>query len=131
MTGVQTCALPILQAALGLSQMTRLDKFVKRRHDIVTQYDDLLSGLPVSPQHHPAECYSATHLYVIRLKSKVLEKTHKQVFNELRESGIGVNLHYIPIHTQPYYQKLGFNTGDRSEERRVGKECRSRWSPYH
>lgn len=101
-----------IQAALGLSQMTRLDKFVKRRHDIVTQYDDLLSGLPVSPQHHPAECYSATHLYVIRLKSKVLEKTHKQVFNELRESGIGVNLHYIPIHTQPYYQKLGFNTGD-------------------
>jgi UDP-4-amino-4,6-dideoxy-N-acetyl-beta-L-altrosamine transaminase len=101
-----------IQAALGLSQMNRLDDFVKRRHVIAAQYDELLCDLPVLPQCRSVECYSAMHLYLVRLTTEKLNKSHGQVFSELRESGIGVNLHYIPVHTQPYYQKLGFNTGD-------------------
>ena len=101
-----------IQAALGLSQMNRLDDFVKRRHVIAAQYDELLCDLPVLPQRRSVECYSAMHLYLVRITTEKLNKSHGQVFSELRESGIGVNLHYIPVHTQPYYQKLGFNTGD-------------------
>lgn len=101
-----------IQAALGLSQMTRLDEFVERRHKIADKYDDSLRDLPVTPQHRPSDGYSAMHLYVIRLTTEELEKTHKQVFSELRESGVGVNLHYIPLHTQPYYRELGFSESD-------------------
>lgn len=101
-----------IQAALGLSQMTRLDDFVKRRHEIADQYDDLLRDLPVTSQYQPSDSYSGMHLYVIRLETEKLSKSHKQIFKELREAGIGVNLHYIPIHTQPWYQKMGFKKGD-------------------
>ena len=101
-----------IQAALGLSQMARLEEFVERRHKIADKYDDLLRDLPVTHQHRPPDVYSAMHLYVIRLTTEELEKSHKLVFSELRESGIGVNLHYIPVHTQPYYRKLGFSVGD-------------------
>jgi len=101
-----------LQAALGLSQMTRLDEFIERRHKIAAQYDDLLSDLPVTSQHRTSDSYSGMHLYVIRTATEKLGKSHKQIFSELRESGIGVNLHYIPVHMQPYYRELGFNVGD-------------------
>ena len=101
-----------LQAALGLSQMNRLDEFVTRRQAIAKKYNEELQGLPiVLPWQHP-DTYSAYHLYVICLKKDKVEKTHKQVFEELRQAGIGVNLHYIPVHTQPYYQQLGFDWGD-------------------
>lgn len=97
-----------LQAALGVSQMERLDKYVARRHQLARRYDDLLAGLPVvTPWQHP-HGYSGLHLYVIRLELNKIRKTHRQVFESLRELGIGVNLHYIPIHTQPYYQRIGF-----------------------
>ena len=101
-----------IQAALGLSQMNRLDEFVERRHKIADKYDNSLRDLTVTPQYRPSDAYSAMHLYVIRLTTEELEKSHKLVFSELRESGIGVNLHYIPVHTQPYYRKLGFSVGD-------------------
>jgi len=101
-----------MQAALGLSQMTRLDEFVERRHNIAGIYDDSLRDLPVTPQHRPSDRYSAMHLYVIRLATEELDKSHKQIFSELRESGVGINLHYIPVHTQPYYRQLGFSAGD-------------------
>ena len=101
-----------LQAALGISQMQRLDKFVAQRHVLAQCYNDLLSDLPLTlPWQHP-DSYSGLHLYVIRLRLDQINKTHLQVFEELREAGIGVNLHYIPVHLQPYYQKIGFNKGD-------------------
>ncbi|MEC4747776.1 UDP-4-amino-4,6-dideoxy-N-acetyl-beta-L-altrosamine transaminase [Methylomicrobium sp. Wu6] len=100
-----------LQAALGLSQMQRLDEFVARRHAIAKRYDRLLADLPVvTPWQHP-DSYSGLHLYVIRLKLKEIGGTHRQVFEDLRAAGIGVNLHYIPVHTQPYYEGLGFKAG--------------------
>jgi UDP-4-amino-4,6-dideoxy-N-acetyl-beta-L-altrosamine transaminase len=100
-----------LQAALGLSQMQRLDVFVAKRHAIANRYDQLLAGLPVTvPWQHP-DGYSGLHLYVIRLKLAAIGQTHRQVFESLRASGIGVNLHYIPVHLQPYYEGLGFKAG--------------------
>jgi len=101
-----------LQAALGISQMDRLDAFVARRHELAKRYDELLKDLPVTtPWQHP-DSYSGLHLYVIRLQLDAITKTHRQVFESLREQGIGVNLHYIPVHTQPYYQKMGFEPQD-------------------
>lgn len=101
-----------LQAALGLSQMKRLGQYVARRHRIAQRYDVLLEGLPVkSPWQHP-ESYSGLHLYVIRLELDKIAKSHREVFDSLRQQGVGVNLHYIPVHTQPYYQRMGFKTGD-------------------
>lgn len=104
-----------LQAALGASQMDRLDEFVARRHAIARRYDQMLSDLPVvTPWQHP-DGYSGLHLYVIRLQLASIHKSHRQVFESLRAQGIGVNLHYIPVHTQPYYQRMGFKPGDYPE----------------
>lgn len=101
-----------LQAALGISQMARLDQFVASRHRLARRYDQLLEALPVTtPWQHP-DAYSGLHLYVIRLQLDAIGKTHRQVFEALRTLGIGVNLHYIPVHTQPYYQRMGFRPGD-------------------
>lgn len=101
-----------LQAALGVSQMNRLDAYVARRHELARRYDKSLANLAViTPWQHP-DSYSGMHLYVIRLQLDKINKTHRQVFEEMREYGIGVNLHYIPIHTQPYFQRMGFNRGD-------------------
>ena len=101
-----------LQGAMGVSQMDRLDAFVARRHELAKRYDSLLADLPVTtPWQHP-DSYSGLHLYVIRLQLDNLSKNHRQVFESLREQGIGVNLHYIPVHTQPYYQAMGFAAED-------------------
>ena len=101
-----------IQAALGASQLQRLDEFVERRRFLAQRYNKLLQALPLTlPWKHP-DTNSSWHLYVIRLKLDKINKTHRQVFEELRSAGIGVNLHYIPVHFQPYYQKLGFNYGD-------------------
>ena len=101
-----------LQAALGISQMERLDSFVARRHELARRYDELLQNLPVIPPWQHSDSYSGLHLYVIRLQLDKIGKTHRQIFEQLREQGIGVNLHYIPVHTQPYYQNMGFKQGD-------------------
>ncbi|WNK20115.1 UDP-4-amino-4,6-dideoxy-N-acetyl-beta-L-altrosamine transaminase [Halomonas piscis] len=107
-----------LQAALGVSQMARLDDYVARRNALAERYDELLAALPLTtPWQHP-DSYSGRHLYVIGLKLDQIRMTHRQVFEHLREQGIGVNLHYIPVHTQPYYQQLGFQTGDFPEAER-------------
>ncbi|MDT4824902.1 UDP-4-amino-4,6-dideoxy-N-acetyl-beta-L-altrosamine transaminase [compost metagenome] len=101
-----------LQAALGVTQLQRLDRYVARRHELARRYDQLLAGFPVTtPWQHP-DSYSGLHLYVIRLQLDKLRTSHRQVFESLREQGIGVNLHYIPVHSQPYYQSLGFGAGD-------------------
>jgi dTDP-4-amino-4,6-dideoxygalactose transaminase len=101
-----------LQAALGLSQMQRLDAFVAQRHALAQRYDALLADIPlVTPWQHP-DSHSGLHLYVIRLCPHRIHKTHREVFEGLRSQGIGVNVHYIPVHTQPYYAHMGFAAGD-------------------
>lgn len=112
-----------LQAALGVSQMQRLDDYVSRRHALARRYDEQLADLPVTlPWQHP-DSYSGLHLYVIRLKLDQIDRTHREVFEALREQGIGVNLHYIPVHTQPYYQRMGFKAGDFPEAERYYAEA--------
>jgi len=112
-----------IQAALGVSQMMRLDQYVARRHDLASRYDKLLADLPVTlPWQHP-DSFSGMHLYVVRLKLDLISKTHVEVFNGLRERGIGVNLHYIPVHTHPYYQRMGFEPGDFPEAERYYSEA--------
>ena len=101
-----------LQGALGASQMTRLEAYVARRHELARRYDKLLTDLPVvTPWQHP-DGYSGLHLYVVRLQLDQISKSHLDVFNALQAKGILVNLHYIPVHTQPYYQAMGFKEGD-------------------
>lgn len=112
-----------LQAALGVSQMTRLDQYVARRHEIAQRYDRLLADLPLTlPWQHP-DSYSAYHLYVIRLQLDRIKATHLQVFEALRARDIMVNLHYIPVHTQPYYQQLGFRAGSFPESEQYYREA--------
>lgn len=101
-----------LQAALGISQLERLDQYVARRHQLAERYSGLLTGLPVTTPWQHSDGYSGLHLYVIRLQLDALQKSHRQVFESLRAQGVGVNLHYIPVHTQPYYQRMGFKQGD-------------------
>lgn len=100
-----------LQAALGLNQMQRLDEFVSKRHAIAKRYDYLLADLPLVTPWQDEDSYSGLHLYVIRLKLNKIGITHRQVFEGMRTAGIGVNLHYIPVYTQPYYENLGFKVG--------------------
>ncbi len=101
-----------IQAALGLSQLGRLDEFVAQRHRLAERYDKKLAGLQLATPWRSPETYSAFHLYVIRLKLDEIGNTHRQVFEALRSSGIMVNLHYIPVHTQPFFERIGFRRGD-------------------
>lgn len=101
-----------LQAALGVSQLTRLKQFVSKRHELAAYYHNILQDLPIVLPYQLPDTYSGLHLYVIRLIPERISKTHKEVFEALRAKGIGVNVHYIPVHTQPYYQQLGFKLGD-------------------
>lgn len=97
-----------LQAALGVSQITRLDEYVVRRHNLARRYNELLADLPVTLPWQHLENFSSFHLYPICLQLSKIAKTHRQVFESLREKGIGVNLHYIPVYSQPYFLRMGF-----------------------
>lgn len=112
-----------LQAALGVTQMQRLEQFIAARHRLAARYNEMLSGLPVTVPFQLENTYSGLHLYVIRLQLHAIGLTHKEVFDGLRANGIGVNLHYIPVHTQPYYQKMGFKLGDFPESEKYYKEA--------
>jgi len=112
-----------LQAALGLSQLQRLEEIIARRHEVARAYDEALADLPLQLPHNHPDTYSALHLYPVRLRLDRIRRTHREVFEELRERGIGVNLHYIPVHTQPYYRDLGFSAGDFPEAERYHAEA--------
>ena len=100
-----------IQAALGLSQMLRLDSFVEKRHHIAQRYDNELAGLPIqTPWQHP-DNYSAYHIYPIRIKQNESGTTQRQVYDAMQGAGINVNLHYIPVYRQPYYEGMGFKVG--------------------
>lgn len=101
-----------IQAGLGLSQLKRVDAFIKKRRALAVNYDEALSTLPVITPWQTPDCLSSYHLYPIQIMLNVVNKTRKMVFDELRKANIGVNVHYIPVHTQPYYQQLGFKQGD-------------------
>jgi UDP-4-amino-4,6-dideoxy-N-acetyl-beta-L-altrosamine transaminase len=101
-----------LQAALGLSQLARLDAFLARRRELAARYQRLLADLPVTMQAPQADAESAWHLFVVRLQGARIQCSHREVFDGMRAAGVGVNLHYIPIHLQPYYRDLGFAPGD-------------------
>jgi UDP-4-amino-4,6-dideoxy-N-acetyl-beta-L-altrosamine transaminase len=101
-----------IQAALGISQIKRLDEFVAKRHAIALRYNDTLSESRITlPMQHP-DTYSAFHLYIIRVQKGISEISHLEMFERLRAAGILVNLHYIPVYRQPYYQKMGFVPAD-------------------
>jgi len=112
-----------LQGALGVSQMTRLKQFVARRHELASRYNELLKDLPLTTPWQYPDGYSGLHLYVIRLHLNQIKKTHREVFEGLRANGIIVNLHYIPVHLQPYYQRVGFKVGQFPEAERFYAEA--------
>nr|WP_314584027.1 UDP-4-amino-4,6-dideoxy-N-acetyl-beta-L-altrosamine transaminase [uncultured Pseudomonas sp.] len=101
-----------MQAALGLSQLNKLDGFLARRRQLVARYQALLGDLPLTLPTCQADAESAWHLYVVRVQTERLTVSHRQVFEGLRAEGIGVNVHYIPVHLQPYYRDLGFAADD-------------------
>lgn len=101
-----------LQAALGISQMKKLDRFIERRQEIVTLYNEELASVPgVILPHQLNYTKSGWHLYIIQLDKAVLTKTRKEIFDEMRALNIGVHVHYIPVYWHPYYRKLGYEKG--------------------
>jgi UDP-4-amino-4,6-dideoxy-N-acetyl-beta-L-altrosamine transaminase len=112
-----------IQAALGASQMTRLEGFAARRRQIADLYDQALEGLPLRPLARDPQAVSGWHLYMIRLDLRAIRKTRREVFESLRAQGIGVNVHYIPVHLQPDYARLGFTPGMFPEAERYYEEC--------
>ena len=101
-----------IQAALGWSQLTRLPEFLRRRRELAARYDCLLADLPVALPARRPDRDSSWHLYPVRLDAVRCAGTRRQVYDAMRAFGIGVNVHYIPVHLQPYYRKLGFKSGD-------------------
>ncbi len=111
-----------LQAALGLSQLTRLDTFLRRRHQLADRYDRLLADLPLQLPLRRPSAFSALHLYPVRLlPGRTADR--RQVFERMRAAGIVVNVHYIPIYRQPYYQRLGYDPADFPEAERYYAQC--------
>ena len=101
-----------IQAALGLSQLKRLEKFVVKRNSLSRRYNELLKDFPITlPWQHP-DCFSACHLYIIRIPNKSKSFDRLEVFERFRSNGIGVNVHYIPVYRQPYYKKFNYNYDD-------------------
>ena len=112
-----------LHAALGINQFKRIDKFVSQRHELAERYDAVFAKVPLITPHRCPEGYSSLHLYVIRLQLDNIVRSHVDVFEFLRAAGIGVNLHYIPVHTQPYYREMGFKLGDFPESEQYYREA--------
>lgn len=102
-----------MQAALGYSQMYKVDEFVARRRELAARYNELLKDLDMLKLPYQDESTASSwHLYIVRVDFSKISKTKKQIFAEMKDKGVCLNLHYIPVHTQPYYEKLGFKQGD-------------------
>jgi dTDP-4-amino-4,6-dideoxygalactose transaminase len=108
-----------LQAALGLSQIQRLDEFIARRRELARRYDEYFTGTAIQPQVPTQAAESAWHLYAVRVPAC----RHRQIFERLREGAVGVNLHYIPVHTQPDFERQGFAEGDFPEAEAYYREA--------
>ncbi len=100
-----------IQAALGISQMAKLDTFVKRRQEIAARYDAVLASMPILTLRQHPDSLSSYHLYPIRVRESLCGKTQRQIYDALWKANIGVNLHYIPVYRQPYYEAMGFKAG--------------------
>lgn len=116
-----------IQAALGIGQLKKLDRFIKRRREIITRYNDAFKNLEwLTLQYERPGVFSALHLYVIRIDYERIGKTRTQVMNELRAKAIGTQVHYIPVHFQPYYQEhFGFKRGDYPKTEHYYQQCLS------
>jgi UDP-4-amino-4,6-dideoxy-N-acetyl-beta-L-altrosamine transaminase len=114
-----------LQAALGVSQLRKLDQFLRRRRALVARYDRLLAEMPVTRPLVDVLDESSWHLYVIRIDPKRAGRNRRQVYDAMRAAGIGVQVHYIPVHLQPYYRALGFKPGHCPEGERYSEEALS------
>lgn len=101
-----------IEAALGLSQIRRLDEFLTRRHEIAERYDVELKSLPITTPHQAPDMFTSYHLYPIRINQTVSGETQRRVYDTLLQNGVSANVHYIPVHRQPYYESLGFKAGD-------------------
>lgn len=102
-----------IQAALGISQLKKIDRFIKKRREIVEIYNKAFSGLPVKTPQEGKKDFAAWHLYPIRLELNKLKVDRREIFDELRKKGLGVQVHYIPVHLQPFYKKtFGFKEND-------------------
>lgn len=112
-----------IQAALGLSQMRRLDEFVTKRHALAARYDEMFKDYAVITPLQHVDTYSSFHLYIIRLRTSSINSSHREVFDRLRINGIGVNVHYIPVYHHPYYERMGFERTDFPEAERYYAEA--------
>jgi UDP-4-amino-4,6-dideoxy-N-acetyl-beta-L-altrosamine transaminase len=112
-----------MQAALGTSQLKRLEDYVERRNRLAQRYGSLLGDLPLRLPTVATGSRSAFHLYVIRLRPEMALRSRRRIFDELRSSGIGVNVHYLPVHLQPYYRDRGFGPGWCPEAEAHGREA--------
>ena len=101
-----------IQAALGYSQMNRLDDFVKRRRELAFRYNELLQDMPLVTPYVIHVSNPSWHIYIVRIDFNRVKKSKQAIFEAMKAKGITLNLHYIPVHTQPYYEKLGFSAGD-------------------
>jgi UDP-4-amino-4,6-dideoxy-N-acetyl-beta-L-altrosamine transaminase len=111
-----------IQAALGFSQLGRIDEFVMSRRELTHRYNELFQDFPLTIPLQCSGVHSAFHLYVVRLRLNDIKKERREVFELLREKGIGVNVHYIPVHTQPHYRRLGFFYGQFPEAEKYYEE---------
>lgn len=113
-----------IQAALGLSQLKKLKMFVAKRNELLNRYQDQLKGMPFQLLKIPEDVYSAVHLAVIKM-NELKPNQHRSLFQGLRKEGIGVQVHYDPVHLQPYYQKMGYKIGDFKTSEEYSQRCLS------